>query len=341
MAFIAFFDLLGTRGFCDNSDIYYDNILRFNKAVIQTSALLLDYGKVGVFSDSAYAGSNSLKHMLDFLVSLRRRLMAEGLFFNAVVKRGELDFEEIKPKTNNVFGVAFKNSEIADLYITQANFKGVGIFVDSSIRDEEIAEEGYSVNYCVYAGRSGQEGIGEWHPVKYRDISLQTSFPEKRQQNMALEIFLRVFYASYMKAPKYGAYYISLLSNFIRSFGTNLKWDLTERAFIKPPLIFDVLYKMITTEYKMLSCLPGLEYLVFVMLDMVYSSENLSEQDKISITKKYVDIECIHEKYLHNLNCVPENIFSVGQGVNHRAQFIRYCQEDFASEFIENVMANS
>lgn len=339
MAFIAFFDLLGTRGFCDNPDVYYNNILCFNKAVIQTSSLLIGYGKVGVFSDSAYAGSSSLEHMLKFLVSLRKRLMAEGLFFNAVLKRGELDFEAIKG--SNVFGVAFENSEIAGLYIAQTSFKGVGILIDDSITDDEIRKHGYEVNRCIYVERGRQGSSDEWFPVSYRDISLQESLPEERQQNTFLEIFLRVFYASYVKTPKYGAYYISLFSNFIRSFGINLKWDLAEERFDNPPLIFDVIYKMVTVEYEMLSSLPGIEYLVFTMLDMVYASPNLREDDKISITKKYSKIECINQKYVHNLSSVPRDIFNLTQGKSHWARFIHYCQEDFANEFIESIVSNT
>jgi len=43
------------------------------------SSLLVNYGKVRGFSNSAYAVSNSLGRMFDFLVLLRNRLMACSL----------------------------------------------------------------------------------------------------------------------------------------------------------------------------------------------------------------------------------------------------------------------
>lgn len=340
MSYIAFFDLLGTRGFCDNPDIYYDNINRFNKAVVQTSSLLLGYGKVGIFSDSAYVGSNTLQHMLGFLVTLRDRLMAEGLFFNAVVKEGDLNFDSVTPKASNAFGVVFKDSAIAGLYIAQTSFKGVGIFVDGSISDEKIREAGYDVSRCVYMGRDSQENAGKWYPVAYRDISLRKSLSEKWYRNMILEILLQVFYASYMKAPKYGAYYVSLISNFIQSFGEDLKWDMTSNKFTNAPLIFDVVYKMITTEYEMLSSLPGIDYLIFMILDMVYTTSTLTESDKISITRTFVKIESVRKNYLHNLNNVPRVLFSNDrEGGSHWERFIRCCQEEFANEFVENLLS--
>ena len=102
MSYITYFDLLGTRGFCDDSEAYYNNLLRFNRAVCQTGAILLDYGQVGVFSDSAYAESSKLSVLLQFLTLLRNRLLADGLFFNAVVKRGSLGIKSVSEHTKNV-----------------------------------------------------------------------------------------------------------------------------------------------------------------------------------------------------------------------------------------------
>lgn len=341
MAYITFLDMLGTRGFCDNPDIYYNNINRFNKAVIQTASLLIDYGKVGIFSDSVYACSNSLQNLLEFLVALRDRLMAEGLFFNAVIKKGDLDFESIAPKQNNVYGVSFKNSGIADLYIAQTNFKGVGIFVDETICDKEIEDSGYEVTHCVYMGRIIQGGARTWFPVSYRDISLRESFPEKWKLGMILATFLEVFYASYMKEPAYGAYYISLISNFIHSFGSRLEWDLANNKFTNKPLIFDVVKKMITSEYEFLKELPGIDYLAFMILDVVYSDSSLTESDMIGITRQVFTIKSVREKYLHNLNGIPRALFDESDnGKGSWERLIRYCQKDFAAEFVNKLLSN-
>jgi len=64
-----------------------------------------------------------------------------------------------------MFGVAFKNSGIAGLYITQTSFKGVGIFIDDSITDEEIRKHGYEVNNCVCVRRRERGSSGKWIPL--------------------------------------------------------------------------------------------------------------------------------------------------------------------------------
>lgn len=339
MGFITYFDLLGTRGFCDNSETYYDSISKFNKAVIQTGSLLIQDGQVGVFSDSAYAESEKLGSLLDFLVFLRDRLMSEGLFFNAVVKKGELGIKSLSENASNVFGVAFTNREIADLYIAQTKFKGVGIFIDPSITDAEIKEVGYSVSNCIYMGRYFDGGKEKYAPVAYRDISLKTLEPYSvKCWDNILEILLCSFYESYVKNPKYGAYYISLFSNFIRSFSMNLSWDMKKKEFSNAPTIVNVIINMVSSEYENLRDLPGLECLAFVMLDMVYWSEILDEHDKNSITKMVTEFECIKHRYLHDLNSLPQNVFSSNLGVSFRERFISYCQKNSANDFVERIL---
>ena len=344
MSYITYFDLLGTRGFCDDSELYYDNLIRFNKAVYQTGSLLLDYGEVGVFSDSAYAESRKLKLLLKFLVLLRNRLMADGLFFNAVVKKGELGIKSLADYAKNVYGVAFQNKEIAKLYIAQTNFKGIGIFIDTSITDQELVEADCLVSDCIFMKRISNNFNDEFIPIGYRDISLKAydslANNNKKYWETILELFLRRFYEAFIKNPKHGAYYISLFSNFIRSFGTDLTWDMKTKSFHNAPIIFDIINKMVTTSYDNLRNLPGLECLVLVMLDVAYCSDSLNEHEKDSITKEYAKINCISNKYLQNLDSLPQGIFHSTSAGNYRDRFIRYCQKHSAGDFVNTVFPN-
>jgi len=343
MSYITYFDLLGTRGFCDDAELYYDNLVRFNKAVYQTGSLLLPDGKVGVFSDSAYAESYKLEILLNFLVLLRNRLLADGLFFNAVVKKGKLGIESISQNASNVFGVSFLNKEIADLYIAQTNFKGIGIYIDASIKDEELTKADCLVCDCIYLKYISSANDNKFIPVSYRDISLNSydtlANSNKKYWERVLDIFLRRFYEAFVKNPKYGAYYVSLFSNFIRSFGTNLEWDMSKKKFTNPPIIFDVLEKMATSSYEKLQNMPGLDYLILIILDVVYCS-NLKEYEKDSITKKYSEFDCIRSKYLHSLENLPDGIFHSISGKSYRDRFIRYCQKNSALNFVNEVFPN-
>lgn len=345
MSYITYFDLLGTRGFCDDSESYYNNLLRFNRAVCQTGSILLDYGQVGVFSDSAYAESSKLSKLLQFLALLRNRLLADGLFFNAVVKKGELGIQSVSERAKNVFGVAFQNKEIAELYIAQTNFKGMGIFIDESITDEDLKNANCFVTNCIYMKKHLNGSHEEYVPVRYRDISLKAydslANNHKEFWETILDVFLRKFYEAFVKNPKYGTYYISLFTNFIRSFGTDLTWDMKQKSFNNAPAIFSVLDNMIMSSYyDNLRNLPGLDCLVLIILDVVYGSDTLNEHDKDSITKKYSGLECIRNKYQHNLDSVPDGVFSTAQGINYRDRFIRYCQKDSAVDFVNEIFPN-
>lgn len=345
MSYITYFDLLGTRGFCDDSEAYYNNLLRFNRAVCQTGAILLDYGQVGVFSDSAYAESSKLSVLLQFLTLLRNRLLADGLFFNAVVKRGSLGIKSVSEHTKNVFGVAFQNKEIADLYIAQTNFKGMGIFIDKSITNEDLKKANCLTTNCIYMKKHSNSSNGEYVPIRYRDISLKSydtlATEYKAFWETILDVFLRKFYEAFVKNPKYGTYYISLFSNFIRSSDTDFSWDMKQKKFHNAPAIFGVLENMLTSPYyDNLRNLPGLDCLLLIVLDVVYSSDGLNEHDKDSITKKFTGFECIRNKYLHNLDSVPSGLFSSANGVNYRDRFIRYCQKDVAVDFVNEVFPN-
>lgn len=159
MSYISYFDLLGTRGFCENSETYYKNIKEFYETVQQQSCFL-SKGKVGIFSDCAYAESSSLYELILFLVEVRDRLISQGLFFNAVVKEGDLDIKVVENTTMRpAFGVVFNNSQIADLFITQSKFKGIGIWIDTNLVKEIEKINKFKVTKCIYLEKKSKVEI--------------------------------------------------------------------------------------------------------------------------------------------------------------------------------------
>jgi|GEM_PF-5972516 len=268
--YIAFFDLLGTKGACEDPELYYNNICSFEKAIKDTSWLLKNneqtYGKVGVFSDSAYAESNDLQYLLDFLVCLRNRLMSENLFFNAVVKEGELGVDPISQTDTSVaFGVSFKKSDIAALYIAQTNFKGVGILLDPSVQDAVASLNTYKVNNCIYiAKKSDNSSVA----IPYKDIAFDSDAENKKILKELMRIIIRTMYSSYMRSQKFGSYYISLLSNILRSYTKKFDWDLNKHEFSEAPAPFQMVKNMISNCYNDISNLHGIEYLALILLDM-------------------------------------------------------------------------
>ena len=340
--YIAFFDLLGTKGACENPELYYNNICSFEKAIKDTSWLLKNneknYGKVGVFSDSAYAESNDLQYLLDFLVCLRNRLMSENLFFNAVVKKGELGVDPISQiNTSVAFGVSFKKSDIAALYIAQTNFKGIGIFLDPSVHNDVSSLKTYKMNDCIYiAKKSDNSSIA----IPYKDIAFGSDTENKKILKELMRVIIRTMYSSYMRSQKFGSYYISLLSNILRSYTKKFDWDLSKHEFSEAPTPFQMVQNMIINCYNDISDLPGIEYLALILLDIVYNSEDLYEAQKKDITMQFINYECVKKYWLHALNEIPNSIFSpnLDKCHNNREIFINYCQNEISDIFMNKIV---
>lgn len=339
-AYIAFLDLLGTKETCKDSGAYLNHISNFFDAVHDTSCNLEGYGKVGIFSDSAYAESTDLKRLLDFLVQLRIRLISKMIFFNAVVKKGQLNSRPIK-ESNHLFGVTFSGNDIADLYISHTKFKGIGIYIDKSI-ENEIPDTGYFLNDCIFVEciYDVSDKLNKYYPICYKDISFRDTLPYKKIEDKLLETVMKMMYSSYLESPKQGRYYIPMLINILKSNDSELTWNKAEHTFSQMSTSFSAVYSMLKKYYSKLSDLPGVEYLAFVLLDIAYCSKNLDADDQIAITKLFADLDCIKSKYIHSLNSIPEVLFSKnkGQTFSNRELFIQYCKNDMSRDFVVDIM---
>lgn len=340
MSYIAYFDLIGTKGFCESSEIYSKKIKTFKNSIKQISILLKECGRIGVFSDCAYVESTDLECLIDFLVQLRDRLISKEMFFNAVVKKGDLSVEPLNIN-NYLCGVAFNDSSIADLYISQTSFKGIGIMIDKSVQ-VDIAKTKYKMTDCIFIQKKTIGEHTEYYPVAYKDISFQNSINNKKSTEVLLRVVLNVMFSSYMKSPKYGVYYVSILSNLVRSYTNNFKWDMKDKKFLSTPLPFQVVDRILSQYYDKMVEFQGLEFLAFILLDVVYNSNELNDEEKIGITNKLAEYTCIKSKYLHSLDNIPNAVFSTNStlNVNNRELFIGYCQKELSNNFVEQVLDN-
>lgn len=334
MGYISYFDLLGTRGFCEDPEIYYNNITIFYKSIQQLSHFLKNNGRVGVFSDCAYAESNDLEYLLDFLVELRDRLSAHGLFFNAIVKSGELGIENIlSTNSPEIFGVVFKNSSIADLYISQVKFKGIGILLDNSIIND-VKKTSYNIINSIYISKKFENETEKFIPIPYMDIAFSKPRYGAKSIINTLDIFYHTFYSAYAKSPRYASYYLSALVNLLRSYCEEFNWNMTSHEFSNVPIVFKTITNIFSQYYDDLSKIPGIEYLSLVMLDVIYNSNQLKEIEKKDITKKFVDMNCIKNKFIHALDEIPDGIFTN----NNKNVFVKFCQQNLSINFVDGIL---
>lgn len=303
--------------------------------------MLRGFGKVGIFSDCAYAEADDLTYLLDFLTTVQERLMARGLFFNAAVKCGKLGIEHTTfSEDRPAFGIRLTNNIIADLYLTQTNFKGIGIYLCPDVI-EEINKPNfkYKTVDCIYI----RKDLNTYEPCGYKDVAL----PEPRYEKslmQTLEVLFEALYGSYIKKPKFGLYYISLLSNMLRSYGSAFKWDMSkDDPFSEPsvPIIFKSIKKFLDLYETEFSDLKGGEYLAFVMLDVIYNLSQFNEEEKKDITMKTIEISCVKNKFIHELNAIPNGIFTINpvNKTNNKNTFIQYCQKNLSKTIVDNIVS--
>lgn len=344
-SYIAYLDLLGTRGFCENEDVYYKNIVNFSNSVETLAPFLKDVGKIGMFSDCVYIECSDLGRLLYFLNELRMMLIGDELFFNAAVSYGELgvqsigyELKENKSKKNkqNIFGVRFTNREIASIYCKQTNFRGVGIWLDPKIEDK-VKESKYKIVKSLYYAKNEKT----YFPKEYNDIPFLVTDENdedclNKWKREVLAIIFKTVYTSHCKSERYSVYYISLLINIIRCCDVyTLKWNRAEKRFEKMSLECELIYNFLLSCNKSLKTLIGLDSLCFAFLDLIYNSENCSDFDKISITEHFIDsFECLKSKYKYSLDATPIEPFTG----NNRNHFINYCNSDMAMKFVDDVL---
>ncbi len=357
MSYIAYLDLLGTRGFCEEESVYYKNINNFSSTVETLAPILGKQGKIGMFSDCVYIECSKLEKILQFLTELRLMLIGDNLFFNAALSAGELGVKSVgdngadevesqsldsTQKKTNIFGVRFTNKEIAAIYCKQTNFRGVGIWIDPSIISD-IREKvpNYHTISSLFYSKIEKNNNTQYVPVHYYDIPLfdclnkDDVYAQQRKSDI-LSIILRVLYTSHCKSTKYSAYYISLLMNIIRCGDVSgFTWNKQEKKFEGLSTELSIMYKFLLECDKNLNNLIGLDSLCLAFLDTLYNSETLTVYDKTSITEHFVNqFDCLKNKYKYSLDIVPREPFTR----DNRKDFINFCNNDMANQFVQNVI---
>lgn len=348
MSYIAYLDLLGTKGFCEEEDLYYKNINRFSTAVELLSPIIGDAGRIGIFSDCVYIECSQIDRILHFLTELRLMLIGDELFFNAALTEGELGVEsinasktEVETSESNIFGVRFTNKEIAGIYCKQTAFRGVGIWIDPQLL-ETIENSDYQIVKSVYFRKENRSGHIIFEPNEYYDISLfgsnvlEDSFNTSRKK-LILSIIIKTLYTSHCKSRNYSSYYVSLLINIIRSSckSDNIQWNRQQKTFEKGDIVFDIIYKFLYECNSNLKNLVGLDNMVLAFLNEIYTFDTITPYDKSDITEKFMqDFECLKNNYMYCLDAVPDEPFID----NNRKTFINICNDNMAGKFVDNII---
>lgn len=312
--YLAFLDILGTKNFSANAKRYYDNIVRLQERIKDCHALLAQNSnryKIAFFSDSCYIESKNLEELIDYLSTLRDVLSTRSLFFNAAIIRVDDENQKYKSfeyynenKSNSktqsqgiVSGIMFSHHSIARAYIEQNRFKGIGIYLSEDVWKDakedsrlksRVVESIYLEDYTKYDSLT-----------RYYDIAC--FLYSDTQQACWVTTIVKAYLFACCDNPRYGRYYISLISNIINSASGAIEWNDTDSKFINSHPIYNLLYSIFISKEKY-ALLTGIDILAIVFINKILSSDlNLNDVEEI-INRL---LEGVLNKYLTNLDSIP------------------------------------
>lgn len=182
-SYIAYFDLLGIKAIADfNFSLYYGYIKVFHEELSKIIKTCKNT-KVYSFSDCAYMESSDLNELLDVLVSLRKSLILNQIFFNAALTEGKLNAKinssNVSSARESIFTL-FESADVVKAFSMQVNYSGIGVFVDASILNNldknmknKIENRLVDSAFCTSLDlKSGEFSFRAYKDVKYFDVTI-------------------------------------------------------------------------------------------------------------------------------------------------------------------------
>lgn len=155
--YIAYLDLLGIKDLAKySSEKYFSAMEDFRNHLIQTTSIFNEKGfsensEIFFFSDSAFIETDDIVTLFNYLISLRKSLNRNQLFFTAAITIGNLNAFNfcgqnlsksglnestkrlLKNKERYLKGTIFQSKEISDVYVLQNNLKGIGVYINDTV----------------------------------------------------------------------------------------------------------------------------------------------------------------------------------------------------------------
>lgn len=293
-------------------------------------------GEVGLFSDSVYAFSRDLERLLDYLIYLRESLCAHGLFFNAVVSRGDLGSFNLQSSGQElpVFGVGFTDKSIIDLYLEQTLFKGIGIKINNQLINEvneisslKIANSFYYTSYPY--------NLKPYYDIAY-DVTNMSY--DKKMKNI-LSLIIKSALKAYSVNINHGRYYTSLFFTIMDSYDSkqiNWDWEQDDKTFKGLPEIFNIIINISTGRYDECKDWIGIDALCLRIIDMILCSEKVDNRILRDIISVFINFPCL-KKYINSLDSIPD-VFSTP--VNKK-KFINCVQDYFAHDLVQKLIGDT
>lgn len=326
-SYIAYLDVLGTKNSSENEDFdeYIKLITCFQNALIRSSHLLDETGKIYFFSDCAYIESCNINSLIDMLSSIRQTLFDDEKFVRGAVVKGKLgalnsdDIEDCEKRyaddpdllhkmkaslnffkqskdNSKIKGTLFFCKDVAKAYTFESQLKGAAFYIDNEIRKEtkDIVKSGFVSNIQ-------KNTYNSFYDIKYNSESITSSFIEK---------VLRFYALSNTSDVKYGRYYLTILISCINSEDfSNIKYDEEKRKFVDSPEIFYKILNLKKSHKLVYNNAKGLEYLYFALIDKFYSDVKDMTLRRYFLNEVFLNYRFL-SKYQNKISQLPKELIS-------------------------------
>lgn len=304
MAYIAFFDMVGTRASAAIGNNEYSDAIRvFHNALstIADSCRCNIYG----YSDNAYIETNDLDEMVKVFQLLRRNMQNNHLYFTAAVDVGTL---KAKIKTSKGIGkgniVSFNGEGVVKVYLQQTLFSGIGVSLSDAIIAELKAKhkEEY-ICRSIYQIKSARIADGQFMPVY--DLAYSCFLLEY------LEYLVADYILTAALNEQAGRYYVTPIVSLLRCIS---KEDIVDNV---EDILLLILFRKVPQEIRLGDAHNRYKQIfLFVLLDRLLDFPITSEDDfdSTEYCKKIIaSVKKDSANIFNYLNEIPVDVISVGK----------------------------
>lgn len=293
MAYIAFFDMVGTRASALTSNQEYtDAINSFNTSLKQVAQMC--NCEIFGYSDNAYAEIDSLENMIKFFRLLRDTLMKNHRYFSAAVDIGTLNAKKLTFEKSKGFSMKFTESSTIEIYLNQCQFSGIGVSLSQKIVDELKYKKMYD-EFCLSVFQKKNDCVNtelefvSVYDIAYRKVSLSK-----------LRYILSDYLMTAAMSERAGRYYVTPIISMIKGIDkTIIEENIDELISLLSLQTIPAAFKTLKHQelYTLLFMFALIDRVYFIKdKDVVINSKEICEK----IIKQYnVPYEVLIEKIPH------------------------------------------
>jgi hypothetical protein len=289
--FICFIDLLGTKEYAEeNSEFYVEALSTFQTSLIEKSSLFeKDEAEIYFFSDCAYIQASDVQKLIKFLQAVRSNLSPLQYYFKGSITQGVLSpitgFEKndaiapnLRPSLTSlqqsykktkikIHGTIFFGLKIGKAYLLQEKLKGIGIYIDKDIINNESLFNDIKdliVKSIHLPNSSSTKDIESFYDIKYNEAELDDN---------NLELIFKNYGRTNRRYKSVSRYYITPLISCINSLNLSdnkIVVNKENNEFIESPFLVNKIRNFNRYYNDIYRTSSGFEYLFLILLNKIY-----------------------------------------------------------------------